>query len=302
MAVRVLVLGGVSFDTIIYLAEFPRPEPQTLWSERYHETVGSTGAGKALNFAKLGLPTTFYALIGDDAHGAMIRDRFARERLSFVYDIDPKGTRRHVNLMDQHGRRISIFVESGSFDRAIDPQRMEHAIADAAYVVLNIDNYCRQFIPLIEQHGKPIWCDIHDYDGVNPYHSPFIDAASYVFLSSDRLPDYRSFMEALIEQGKQLVVCTHGAGGSTALTADGRWLETPIVETYQRVDTNGAGDSFFAGFVYGHAHGYDIERCLQLGTIVAGLSVTSLELAYPQLSAERAEAEWRAVRPSLTNL
>jgi sugar/nucleoside kinase (ribokinase family) len=293
MAARVLVLGGVSFNIMIYLAEFPRPEPHTLWSEHYHETIGETGVGKAVNFSRLGLQTTLYALIGDDPYGTMIHDQLTRERLIFIYDTDPQGTQRHVNLMDQQGQRISIIMAPGSFEPIINPLRVEKALVAADYVVLNIDNYCHQFIPLIEQYNKPIWCDIHDYDGMNPYYAAFIDAATFVFLSSDVLPDYGPFMETLVTRGKQLVVCTHGRHGSTALTAEGRWIETPIIDAYERADTNGAGDSFFAGFVYGHSQGYSVERCLQLGSVVSGLSITGLELAYSGLSAELAEAQWR---------
>jgi acarbose 7IV-phosphotransferase len=51
---RVLVLGGVSYNTMIHVDRFPQPEPQTMFSRRVHDTVGSTGAGKALNLSKLG--------------------------------------------------------------------------------------------------------------------------------------------------------------------------------------------------------------------------------------------------------
>ena len=42
---RVLVLGGVSYNTMIYVERFPQPEPQTVFSRRLHDTVGSTGTG-----------------------------------------------------------------------------------------------------------------------------------------------------------------------------------------------------------------------------------------------------------------
>ena len=52
---RVLVLGGASWDTVIDLERFPEPRPQTLFSRGGREVVGSTGAGKALNLAALGV-------------------------------------------------------------------------------------------------------------------------------------------------------------------------------------------------------------------------------------------------------
>jgi sugar/nucleoside kinase (ribokinase family) len=290
---RVLVLGGVSYDTAIYLDVLPTPAPQTIFSRGTHETVGSTGAGKALNLNRLGLPVTLHALIGDDPPGQAIRAYFARERLAFVYDLDLRGTERHVNLMDQDGRRISIFIATGTFEPAIDRQRLTGLIAQSDVVALNIVNYCRSLIPVVQGEGRPIWCDIHDYDGINPYHQDFIDAADYLFMSADALPDYRSFMQSLHVAGKQLVVCTRGKDGAIALLGDGRWIETPALLSYPLVDTNGAGDAFFAGVLYSHVSGYPIEICLRLGAIVGGLCITSHELVAPTLSPATLAAEYR---------
>ncbi len=293
MGKRVLVLGGISYNTMIYLDRLPAPESQTVFSRGLHETVGSSGAGKALNLCRLGMEVTLHGTIGDDWHGRWIAERLRKERLDFIYDLDPAGTQRHVNLMDADGRRISIFVAYGSPDPAVDRRRIEEAVGRSDYVKLGLANYCRHLIPLVKAHGRAIWCDLHDYDGRQEYHRDFVEAADYLFLSSDALPDYRPFMAEMIRRGKKLVVCTHGRKGSTALTPDGRWLEVPIVSSYERVDTNGAGDAFFAGYLYGHSRGYLVERCLELGTVAAGLSVTSRELALPEMTAEMVEAEWR---------
>lgn len=51
-----------------------------------------------------------------------------------------------------------------------------------------------------------------------------------------------------MSQGKELIVCTHGSGGATALTKTGEWIELPIISDYKFKDANGAGDSFFSGF------------------------------------------------------
>lgn len=290
---KALVLGGVSVNTIIYLDKFPKPEPQTAFSKGYHETIGSTGAGKALNLKKLGMDVVLHALIGDDYYGQTIRTYLENAGVPFIYDIDPLGTQRHVNLMDDSGGRISIFFAYGTYEPGIDLSRIEKLIPDSDYVVLNVINYCRTLIPLIKKYRKPIWCDIHDYDGKNGYHHDFIAAADYLFLSSDALPDYRTFMEAQIERGKKLVVCTHGTSGATALTAHRQWIETPIIPTYKRKDANGAGDSFFAGYLYGVSKGFPTDKCLRVSTIVAGLCVTSNELAYPQLNERLVAQEYR---------
>jgi sugar/nucleoside kinase (ribokinase family) len=289
---NVFVAGDVTFNSLIYLECFPQPIAQTVFSAGFHETVGGTAAGKALNLARLGLRATLHGLIGEDAAGQFIRQYLAREKLDFVYDVDPKGTQRHVNLMEDSGARISIYVAYATFEPEIDLERIAGCVAACDVVALNLSNYCRRIIPLAKQHSKPVWCDIHDYDGKNDYHRDFIAGADVITMSSDAMPDYRAFMEKLIADGKQLVICTHGRRGSTALPADGRWIETPAITSYAQKDTNGAGDAFFAGVLYGYARGDEIERCLRLGAITAGRCVTSSELFDPDLSAATIEAEY----------
>ncbi|MNP26825.1 fructoselysine 6-kinase [compost metagenome] len=91
-------------------------------------------------------------------------------------------------------------------------------------------------------------------------------------------------MSNLHDKGKKLVVCTHGKKGATCLSEDGVWRESNIIKDYIFKDANGAGDSFFSGFMYGYLSNKSIEECLGLATICAGLSITSEELAYPKLN------------------
>lgn len=291
---RVLVVGGLSWNSMLQLGELPEPRPQTIFSRHFHETVGATGAGKAMNLARLGFDVTLHAMIGEDLWGDLVRRRLQREPFRFVHDVDPAGTERHVNLMADSGARISIYATYGTFEPSIDMARLESLMAHTDVLVLNIANYCRRLIPLARRLGLAIWCDIHDWEGENEYHRDFVEAADFLFLSSDRMPDYRAWMTRRVAAGARLVVCTHGKHGATALTADGQWLETPALTGGPVIDTNGAGDAFFSGYLYGHTRAYEPARCMQLGAVTAALAVASTELAHPELSPGRVHELGRA--------
>ena len=290
---KVLIIGGTTFDSIIYLKNLPYPEPQTIHYAPFNETLGSTGAGKALNLTKLKVPTTLHSIIGNDECGAKIRKKLDECEVDFVYDHDPKGTERHVNIMSETGERISIFVTQSSSDLHLNKRRIEQLIKDADVIVLNIIAYTKQLIPLIQKYKKPVWTDLHDYNPGNPYHQDYIEIANYIFVSSDNMYDYKPVMQQWMEKGKELVVCTHGKDGATALTKDGTWIETPIVQQYQFKDGNGAGDSFFSGFMYGFLKGKSTEESMKLGTICAGLCISSKELAFEELNENLLEEEYR---------
>ncbi|WP_041965064.1 carbohydrate kinase family protein [Mesobacillus selenatarsenatis] len=289
---NVLIIGGTTFDSVIHLDKLPDPVPQTIHYAAYTETLGSTGAGKALNLSKLKVPATLHSIIGNDEYGVKIRKKLDEVGVDFVYDHDPRGTERHVNLMSPQGDRISIFVTQSSSELHLNLHRIEQLIKEADLVVLNIIAYTKQLIPLLKQYKKTVWTDLHDYNPGNPYHDDFIEIADFIFVSSDNMPDYKPMMEKWISLGKQLVVCTHGKNGATALTNNQEWLETPIINEYRYKDANGAGDSFFSGFLYGFLRGKSTEESLKLGTVCAGLCITSKELAYEELNPRLLEEEY----------
>ena len=279
---RAVMLGGVAWNTMVYVDEFPAPEPGTIFTRGYHETVGSSGAGKALNLAHLGADVTLWGLLGDDDHAVKVREFVESRGVTFVADIDPTGTVRHVNLMNDAGERISMFANGGSHDFVVNTEPMVAPLREADVVSVTIVNYCRQFLPLLRQLRKRVSVDIHDYDGINPYHQEFIEAADYLFMSSLKLPSWRSFLEGRIAAGTTVAVCTHGSAGASGLTAETGWIDVPAVEVEEVADTNGAGDAFYAGFMTSWVREADLEVAMRCGAEAAAQAVQSLDLAPAQ--------------------
>lgn len=288
---KVFIIGGTTFDHIVYLPQLPGNTPQTIHTAVFRETTGSTGSGKALNLTKLGVPNSLYSVMGDDMYGKQIIQHLQQNGIHFFFDIDPKGTERHINLMDAEGKRISIFITQSSENINYSKIKIAESLQQADVIVLNIISYCRNIIPLLAPYNKPVWTDLHDYDGSSSYHDDFIKASQYIHLSSDNLTDYNSVMERFIAAGKELVVCTHGRAGSSLLTKHGKRIEQPAITSYPMVDANGAGDSFFAGFLYGWMNGESPERCMQKGAVCAGLCISSEQLVADLLTPAFLEAE-----------
>lgn len=287
----VFVAGGASWDSIIDLPYFPRAQPETFLAAHYHEAVGGTGAGKALNLERLGFNVMLHVVLGQDEWGEKIQQRFQRTQIQLLTDIDPKGTERHTNLMDPEGRRISIYTHPASPVPGIDPEHLAKAMRHADYVVINTINYCRRLLPYAQELNKAIWCDLQDYDGKDTYHSDFVAAADYLFMSDDKLSNPKELMLSLIKAGKKLVVCTHGKLGATALTHDQEWYYIGPHPSVQLTDCNGVGDAFFAGYLFAHQQRLSVQQCLQLATFVAFRCIGSSELVDAKLTPDLALAE-----------
>jgi sugar/nucleoside kinase (ribokinase family) len=65
-----------------------------------------------------------------------------------------------------------------------------------------------------------------------------------------------------------LAAVTMSAKGSLILTPE-RIVEVEAEPVERVIDTTGAGDLYAAGFLFGHARGYDLQTCGKLASLAA---------------------------------
>ncbi len=279
---KIVMFGNMTYDHIIHLNEFPSKEPHSLFATDEYTTIGGSGAGKAFNMNRLGINFLLGTRFALDEGGLKIKELLKEEGVNYLFDEDPVSTVRHTNLMDSHGDRISIFTNNGSSEEIIDLEKYRKPIKEADVIILNISNFCKEYISLIKESTAKVWTDLHDYDGSNEYHKDFIEIADVIFISVDKIKsNYSSVIEEL-KKNSELLVCTKGSSGAEAFM-DGTSYSVEAIKSKQ-VDTNGAGDGFFSGFICGYLNKYSIKDCLEFGAIVGGLSVESKELFNENLS------------------
>lgn len=276
---RALVIGGVSWNRILHLDRLPDAVPQTIHARRAYEALGGTGAGKAWNLAALGWDVDLVAAIGDDRPGGLVLDALGRLGVRVHSIDDPKGTEQHTNLMAPDGSRVSIYTSSSSSELSVDVDGVVRLASAADLVCVNILDHCRALLAPLQEAGVELWTDLHDYDGRDPYHRDFVDAAAVVQVSSDRLPEWRAWAASRLAAGTELVVVTHGGHGADAIDGSG-WHHVPA-DPVTVVDTNGAGDAFFAGVATARLGGADLDTTLMAGAEAAGRCVAAFGLGPP---------------------
>ena len=290
---KILVIGTTSWDTIISVNEFPS-KPTTIFASDYKQVLGGTAAGKAINLSKLGFDVTLATKFGNDEAGKNIKNVLSSEKIKFFYIEDKESTEMHTNLMDSHGKRISIYTHVGMVNQDIDLKPFKKAIDDADIILLDICEFVKHLFPLLKDYKNKIWLDIHDYDGKNPWHKEFIPYADAIFMSSDSIHskiELKSLTKELIKD-KKFVVCTHGKLGSEILMNTGEIYSEGILRQYRLVDSNGAGDSFASGFLYGFSKQKPITDCLKYATLVSSLTITSPYLYSSKLNSDWLEQEF----------
>ena len=85
------------------------------------------------------------------------------------------------------------------------------ALAACDVAVVDLAEWSRPLLARARAAGKPVWCDVHDYDGTAAFHRPWVEAADVLLLNDDGMADPLPFMRARVAAGTSLVVCTRGA-------------------------------------------------------------------------------------------
>jgi len=93
------------------------------------------------------------------------------------------------------------------------------------------------------------------------------------------VPACRSAAARLLENSSLWLVAIHFPGGGIVRTRDGRAIEHPSVNVPQSavISSNGAGDSFAAGLLYGIHEDWSLDRSIRLAHASAAASLRSAE-------------------------
>ncbi|GAA3980095.1 hypothetical protein GCM10022384_31830 [Streptomyces marokkonensis] len=273
----VLVLGGAGVDTIVHVPELPLPYADSYMIQPGIVTrAGQSGDFVALGVSALGLRTHHIDVLGADPEGDLVRALYRDRGIPFTEVHSAAGTKRAVNLVGPDGRRLSLYDDTRSQETDRLPEDTVRALAAAsrhAHVV--ITHPCAHALPLLRESGVTVSTDLHDWDGANPYHEPFALAADLVFLSTTALADPEHTMRDIAARGRaRIVVGTAGAEGAYLLV-EGHLSHVPTVTPPAPVvDSNGAGDAFAAGFLFGWLGGADPLRCARYGAIAGAHACT----------------------------
>ncbi|MDI1462425.1 adenosine kinase [Catellatospora sp. KI3] len=292
----VLVLGGAGVDTLVYTPALPLPYADSYMVPTITTRAGHTGDAVALGLHALGLRTHHLDAIGDDHEGELVRRLHEQHGVPFTALPSPGGTKRAVNLVGPDGRRLSLYdVGRGDGTADFPADLLDRLTAAARHVHVSITHPGANALAHLSRTRVTVSTDLHNWDGENPYHEAFALAADVVFLSAAALADPEPVLRRIIADGRaRVVVATAGAEGGHLLErgAPDPVRFTAVAPPAPVVDSNGAGDAFVSGFLYGWLSGAPTADCVRYATLCGAhaCTVAATEMAPLDLDTLRKRA------------
>ncbi|HEU5026930.1 MAG TPA: ribokinase [Spirillospora sp.] len=285
----VVVVGSVNADLVVGVDRRPAPGETVLGSDLATHP-GGKGANQAVAAARLGGRVGIVGRIGDDGHGALLRDALAGAGVDLAHlAVTPGPTGVALITVGPDGDN-SIIVSPGANARltADDVTAAGDMIAAASVVTFQLEVP----MPAIEaaaraaaSAGARVVLNLSPTApvpaGVLALCDPLVvnEHEAAWLLGGPGEPD--EMARALLHSGPRSAVITLGPDGAVVADADGTArIASPKVEA---VDTTGAGDAFTAALCLRLARGDTLPDAARYAARVGAAAVRrpGAQTSYP---------------------
>lgn len=309
------ILAVLPDDTLLKTYHLPKGSMQhvdmetgdKIWAALKPLGVKYVAGGSAANTitctAIFGMPSSFIGKIGDDELG-----------LLFKSDQEQYGVKTTLLKSEHSSGRSMVFVSGGNAERtfavylgaALDlvPEDLKAEYFEGhdyfhieGYLVQN-QALIRRAVELAHDAGCIISLDMASYNVVESNEAFLHDIVEkYVDIVFANETEAKAFTKienpvlALDEISRHCKIAVVKVG------KDGSWVKAGEEKHYipvwpaATIDATGAGDTFAAGFLYGHSLGMPLKVCGEIGSIIAAkvVEVIGTKIDIPRWKAAKQE-------------
>ena len=264
----------------------------------YHRYLGGSPTNVAMNSTRLGLNTIMVATVGNDGFGTYIAERLTSVGVNtdHLKVLDDKST---SVIFVSRSQGTPDFIPYRSADCCIDEEQISREIlsntkifhttcfalsknpaqktilkkAQEAYDLgckLSIDvNYARK----LWKSQKKAFKVIKTYCQFNPLIK--ISEDDMLRLFEKELP-HEEIFDFFHAQGVDLVCLTLGSNGVKLSQKGKEVIQMPAIKIDKVMDSTGAGDAFWSGFLFAYIKEKSINECLDIALKLAALKLQNV--------------------------
>lgn len=264
---------------------------------------GGSAANTIHGLAKLGIDTGFIGTIGRDRWGDLFRNDMESHHIEPILFTSQSETGRAISLISLDSERTFATYLGAAVELA--PDRITEELFQGftmfymeGYLVQNHD-LVRKTFQLAKQEKLHIALDMASYNVVEE-NLDFLKemAQEYVDIIFANEEEARSFTgkppeEALIDMAGMCEIAVVKTGRTGSFIKRGSEVHKVGIVEVDSMDTTGAGDLYASGFLYGLVNGFSLERCGEIGALLAGKVIEVI-------GARMEDAQWEIIRNQLS--
>ncbi len=261
---------------------------------------GGSAANTIHGLSKLGIETTFIGKVGNDEYGNFFKEDLEKSNIKPQLFISNTHSGRAVALISPDFERTfathlgaAIELNGAELDKSHFAGHDYFHIE--GYLVQNHD-LMEKALSLAKESEMIVSLDLASYNVVEE-NIDFLKyiVEKYVDIIFANEEEAKSFTgkepeEALDKLAKicKIAVVKIGKEGSLIKSGDSKFRVPAI--TAKVVDTNGAGDIYAAGFLFGLSNGWPLDKCAKTGGILAGKIIEIIGARLDEAGWEKAHA------------
>jgi fructokinase len=264
----------------------------------YHRYLGGSPTNVAMNATRLGLNTTLVATIGNDGFGSYILKRLSSVGINT----------NHVNVIENKSTSVIFVSRSDGTPDFIPYREADCCIYEeqiSKQILSNTKIYhttcfalskkpaqetilkkakeayelgCKLSIDL--NYAKKLWNSQEDaFQVIKTYCSfnPLIKISEddMLRLFEKELP-HEEIFEFFHHQGVDIVCLTLGSKGVKLSQKGKEIIQLPAIKIEKVMDSTGAGDAFWSGFLFAYIKEKSIDECLDIALKLAALKLQNV--------------------------
>lgn len=253
-------------------------EGEEIYTDKFSLCIGGGVPGTMITLSRLGIPVKTVTELSDDMFS-----RFAKEELQKA-GVEP------VNVYKGEGIAVNItaaaitpkdrtFVSYGNTENAVEAEDVYNALRGARVAAMHTG--FPEVYERLKKEGTTVILDTGFYDDMTlEGYKKLLNIADYFLpnrteaLKLTKTEDPREAAKILSRYLDTVIVKLDKDG--CLIYKDGKFTFVGSIDEFERVDSTGAGDAFFAGFMYGIMKGEPTEKCVLYGNLTGGKCVTAV--------------------------